>query len=84
LAALEPAAVPAAAAVRARHRYPSSRCVHPDYRSALAPGLPSGSEEIESAHRYLVRQRHERPGSWRTSNNAEAMAALRIARTTEH
>jgi hypothetical protein len=85
LPALEPAEVPAAdAPVRACHRYLSNRSVQLDYRGAIAQGLPIGSGEIESAHRYLVQQRLKRPGAWWTPDNAEAMLALRIARANGH
>jgi hypothetical protein len=79
--ALEPASVPDAdAPVRACHRYLSNRLDHLDYQGALAQGLPIGSGEIESAHRYVVQQRLTRPGAWWTPDNAEAMLALRITR----
>jgi hypothetical protein len=78
---LEPASVPDAdALVRACHRYPSNLLAHLDYQGALAMGLPIGSGEIESAHRYVVQQRLTRPGAWWTPDNAEAMLALRITR----
>lgn len=79
--ALEPTSVPDAdAPVRACHRYLSNRLDHLDYQGALAQGLPIGSGEIESAHRYVVQQRLKRPGAWWTPDNAEAMLALRITR----
>jgi hypothetical protein len=79
--ALEPAGVADAdAPVRACHRYLSNRLDHLDYHGALAQGLPIGSGEIESAHRYVVQQRLKRPGAWWTPDNAEAMLALRITR----
>ena len=79
--ALEPASVADAdAPVRACHRYLSNRLDHLDYQGALAKGLPIGSGEIESAHRYVVQQRLKRPGAWWTPDNAEAMLALRITR----
>jgi hypothetical protein len=82
--ALEPATVPDAdAPVRACHRYLSNRLDHLDYQGALAKGLPIGSGEIESAHRYVVQQRLKRPGAWWTPGNAEAMLALRITRANE-
>jgi hypothetical protein len=85
LAALEPAEVSEAdAPVRACHRYLSNRRGHLDYRGAIEQGLPIGSGEIESAHRYLVQQRLKRPGAWWTPDNAEAMLALRIARANGH
>ena len=62
--ALEPAVVPDAdAPVRTCHRYLSNRLDQLDYQGALAQGLPIGSGEIESAHRYMVQQRLKRPGA---------------------
>ncbi|MBV5274583.1 MAG: ISKra4 family transposase [Lamprocystis purpurea] len=79
--ALEPVTVADAdAPVRACHRYLSNRLDHLDYQGALAQGLPIGSGEIESAHRYVVQQRLKRPGAWWTPDNAEAMLALRTTR----
>jgi len=79
--AQEPPTVPDAdAPVRACQRYLSNRLDHLDYQSALAKGLPIGSGEIESAHRYVVQQRLKRPGAWWAPDNAEAMLALRVAR----
>jgi hypothetical protein len=79
--AQEPAtACDADAPVRACHRYLSNRLDHLDYQSALAKGLPIGSGEIESAHRYVVQQRLTRPGAWWAPDNAEAMLALRTTR----
>ena len=78
---LEPVTVADAdAPVRACHRYLSNRLDHLDYQGALAQGLPIGSGEIESAHRYVVQQRLKRPGAWWTPDNAEAMLALRTTR----
>ena len=48
------------APVRQYHRYLSRRLDQIDYQSALAQGLPIGSGEIESAHRYIVQKRHLR------------------------
>jgi hypothetical protein len=79
--AQEPATAPDAdAPVRACYRYLSNRLDHLDYQSALAKGLPIGSGEIESAHRYVVQQRLKRPGAWWTPDNAAAMLALRTTR----
>jgi hypothetical protein len=79
--AQEPTTVPDAdAPVRACHRYLSNRLDQLDYQGALARGLPIGSGEIESAHRYVVQQRLKRPGAWWTPDNAEAMLALRVTR----
>lgn len=66
--------------MQACHRYLSNRLEHLAYQGALAKGLPIGSEEIESAHRYVVQQRLKRPGAWWTPDNAETMLALRVTR----
>ena len=50
------------APVRNCHRYLSRRRAQLDYPRALADGLPIGSGETESAHRYLAQQRLKRPG----------------------
>jgi hypothetical protein len=63
--------------VRACHRYLSGRRDQLNYREALAEGLPIGSGEIESAHRYVAQKRLKLPGAWR---HAEPMLALRINR----
>lgn len=68
------------APVRACHRYLENRTDQLDYQGALAQGLPIGSGEIESAHRYIVQQRLKRPGAWWTPDNAEHMLALRLTR----
>nr|WP_294565709.1 hypothetical protein [uncultured Rhodopila sp.] len=52
------------APVRCCHRYLSGRRAQLDYPRALADGLPIGSGEIESAHRYVAQQRLKRPGAW--------------------
>jgi hypothetical protein len=68
------------APVRRCHRYLSQRLEQLDYQSAIAQGLPIGSGEIESAHRYIVQQRLKLPGSWWLAANAEHMLALRVNR----
>jgi hypothetical protein len=75
-----PSVADAAAPVRACSRDPSNRPEQLEANGALANGLPIGSGEIESAHRYVAQQRLKRPGAWWTSDNAEAMLALRIHR----
>ncbi len=62
------------------HRYGRNRLDHLDDQGALAQGLPIGSGEIESAHRYVVQQRLKRPGAWWAPDNAEARLALRMTR----
>jgi len=68
------------APVRTCHRYLSARVNQLNYRQALAEGLPIGSGEIESAHRYVAQQRLKRPGAWWSVEHAEYMLALRINR----
>jgi hypothetical protein len=62
------------------HRYLSARANQLNYRQALAEGLPIGSGEIESAHRYVAQQRLKRPGAWWRVEHAEHMLALQINR----
>jgi len=64
------------APVRCCHRYLSSRRAQLDYHGALANGLPIGSGEIESAHRYVAQQRLNRPGAWWRVEHAEHMLAI--------
>ena len=68
------------APVRTCHRYLSARASQLNYRQALAEGLPIGSGEIESAHRYVAQQRLKRPGAWWRVEHADYMLALRINR----
>lgn len=68
------------APVRCCHRYLTARRTQLDYPRALAGGLPIGSGEIESAHRYVAQQRLKRPGAWWRVEHAEHMLALRIMR----
>ena len=68
------------APVRQCHRYLSNRTGQLDYQGAIKRGLPIGSGEIESAHRYIVQQRLKRPGAWWCPDNAEHMLALRLNR----
>jgi hypothetical protein len=68
------------APVRVCHRYLSARKDQLNYREALAEGLPIGSGEIESAHRYVAQKRLKLPGAWWLVDHAEHMLALRINR----
>lgn len=68
------------APVRACLRSLSNRLPHLDYPGALAKGLPLGSGEIESAHRYIIQQRLKLPGAWWKADNVEPMLALRVVR----
>lgn len=68
------------APVRACYRYLSNRIDHLDYKGAIEKGLPIGSGEIESAHRYVIQKRLKLPGAWWEAANAETMLALRTVR----
>lgn len=68
------------APVRVCHRYLSARKDQLNYREAIADGLPIGSGEIESAHRYVAQKRLKLPGAWWLVEHAEHMLALRINR----
>ncbi len=68
------------APVRTCHRYLRARADQLNYPRALAEGLPIGSGEVESAHRFVAQQRLKRPGAWWRVKHAEHMLALRINR----
>ena len=62
------------------HRDLHNRRKQLNYRDAIEKKLPIGSDEIESAHRYIVQQRLKRPGAWWTPDNIDCLLALRLAR----
>jgi hypothetical protein len=68
------------APVRACVRYLSNRLSQLDYQGAIAKGLPIGSGEIESAHRYVIQERLKVPGAWWHADNVAPMLALRVVR----
>ena len=68
------------APVRQCPRYLSQRLQQLDYKGAIDKGLPIGSGEIESAHRYIVQKRLKLPGTWWLAANADHMLALRVNR----
>jgi len=68
------------APVRACYRYISNRPNFLDYKGALAAGLPIGSGEIESAHRYVIQVRLKIAGAWWKMENVAKMIALRVMR----
>ena len=71
------------APVRAAHRYLTNRPGQFNYQDALAAGLPIGSGEIESAHRYVIQDRLKRAGAWWKLNHAKSMLALRVCRANQ-
>jgi hypothetical protein len=71
------------APVRACHRYLSNRKDQLDYKGAIEKGLPIGSGEIESAHRYVIQKRLKLPGAWWITDNVESMLRLRVIRAND-
>jgi len=71
------------APVRACHRYLSNRIGQLDYKTAIDKGLPIGSGEIESAHRYIIQERVKLPGAWWKAANVEPMLILRVVRANK-
>jgi len=61
-------------------RYITNRLAYLDYRGAVQAGLPIGSGEIESGHRWIIQARLKLSGAWWTSENADSMLALREVR----
>lgn len=72
------------APVRRCYRYLDNRRDQLDYPSAIAQGLPIGSGEIESAHRYVIQKRLKITGAWWKEENAADMLALRINRANRN
>ena len=68
------------AKVRACYRYLNNRTNQLDYKGAIEQGLPIGSGEIESAHRYVIQKRLKLSGAWWKAKNVEPMLALRVIR----
>lgn len=71
------------APVRKAYRYLRNRLDQVDYQGAIEKGLPIGSGEIESAHRYVVQARLKRPGAWWAPDNIDYMLALRLCRINQ-
>jgi hypothetical protein len=69
--------------VRACYRYLNNRKNQLDYKSALEKGLPIGSGEIESAHRYVIQKRLKLSGAWWKDSNVNPMLSLRVVRENE-
>lgn len=68
------------AVVRACYRYIKNRLHQLDYKAAIEDGLPIGSGEIESAHRYVIQARIKIQGAWWLEDTAGKILALRINR----
>lgn len=72
------------APMRRCYRYLDNRRGQLDYASAIAKGLPIGSGEVESAHRYIIQARLKITGAWWKEENAIDMLALRINRANRN
>jgi len=68
------------APVRQCHRYLCNRPGQFEYAAALEAGLPVGSGEIESAHRYIIQKRLKIAGAWWKRDNARKMLVMRTVR----
>jgi hypothetical protein len=68
------------APVRACYRYLCNRSNQLDYKSAIEKGLPIGSGEIESAHRYIIQKRLKLSGAWWHEDTVDPMLSLRVMR----
>ena len=66
--------------VTACDRYLRHRLDHLDDQGAIQQGLPIGSGEIESAHRYIIQERLKLPGAWWLPDHVKTMLALRLNR----
>ena len=87
--ALEPYREPSSvkdcdAPVRRCYRYLDNRRNQLDYAKAIAHGLPIGSGEVESAHRYVIQRRLKLPGAWWKEENAADMLALRTNKANQN
>ncbi len=63
-------------------QYLRNRQDHLDYQGALLAGLPIGSGEVESGHRWIIQKRLKLSGAWWRVDNAEKMLALRTERAS--
>lgn len=62
------------------YQYLKKRTHQLHYDVAIKKGLPIGSGEIESAHRYIIQNRIKITGAWWLIDNAESMINLSINR----
>ena len=58
------------------YRYLNNRRDSLDYKNALEKGLPIGSGEVESSHRYVIQKRLKIAGAWWKPQTAEWMLNL--------
>lgn len=69
--------------VGACKRYLENRLEYLDYKTALEAGLPIGSGETESGHRWVIQARLKIAGAWWKMDNAERMLKLRTMRASD-
>ena len=69
--------------VVACHRYLDNRLDQLDYATAIKAGLPIGTGEVESGHRWLIHKRIKLSGAWWAEPNLEKMLALRALRAND-
>ena len=62
------------------YKYLKKRKHQLHYDKAIKHGLPIGSGEIESAHRYIIQARLKIAGAWWDEGNANSMIAMRTHR----
>ena len=72
------------APVRACYRYIENRPGQFNYKETIEKGLPIGSGEVESEHRYISQKRLKVPGAWWKKTNAANMLSLRVQRANGH
>jgi hypothetical protein len=63
-------------------RYLENRLEYLDYKTALKAGLPIGSGETESGHRWVIQARLKIAGAWWKQDNAELMLKVRTMRAS--
>ena len=69
---------------RACYRYLKNRDGQFKYKEALENGLPIGSGEVESEHRYISQKRLKLAGAWWKEDNAAHMLSLRVLRANNY
>ena len=65
------------------YKYIFNRQSSLDYKGALEKGLPIGTGEVESGHRYIIQKRLKIAGAWWRPSTANHMLALRSLRANQ-
>ena len=66
--------------MRACYRYIQKRAEQVDYKMAIEQGLPVGSGEVDSAHRYILQKLLKLAAAWWSVIHAKNMINLRACR----